>query len=56
MSWFLGIKVIKDREARKIYLFYDLYIEKIVARFGLVNNAWRVIIPLKLDPLEKNFG
>lgn len=56
VSWFLGIKVIRDREARKIYLSHDSYIEKIAARFGLANNAWRATIPLGLDPLEKNSG
>ena len=36
VEWFLGIKVIRDREARKISLVYNAYIEKIAKRYNLV--------------------
>jgi hypothetical protein len=33
VKWFLGIRIIRDKEARKIFLLHDAYIEKIAAKF-----------------------
>ena len=35
IEWFLGIRVIRDRATRKIWLVHDTYIEKIAQKFGL---------------------
>lgn len=35
LKWFLGIRVIRDREARKLWLCQDSYVDKIVSRFHL---------------------
>ena len=35
LKWFLGIRVLRDREARKLWLSQDSYIDKIVNRFHL---------------------
>jgi hypothetical protein len=34
IEWFLGIRVIRDRAARKVWLVHDGYIEKIAKKFG----------------------
>jgi hypothetical protein len=33
VKWFLGIRVIRNKEARKIFLLHDAYIKKIAAKF-----------------------
>lgn len=53
MSWFLGIKVIRDRAARKIYLAHNSYIEKIATRYDLADNSWLQPTPLGVDELVK---
>ncbi|KJZ69618.1 hypothetical protein HIM_10981 [Hirsutella minnesotensis 3608] len=35
LQWFLGIRVIRDREARKLWLCQDSYIEKVVQKYDL---------------------
>ena len=39
VNWFLGVRVIRDREARTITLVHDTYIDKIAKKFGLDNSA-----------------
>ena len=34
LKWFLGIRVLRDRAARKLWLCQDSYIEKIVNQYG----------------------
>jgi hypothetical protein len=36
MRWFLGIWVVRDRSAKKLWLYQDSYIEKIAASYHLV--------------------
>jgi hypothetical protein len=38
VEWFLGVRVIRDRAARKIWLVHDTYIEKITKKFGLIDG------------------
>jgi hypothetical protein len=33
VKWFLGIQIIRNKEARKIFLLHDAYIKKIAAKF-----------------------
>ena len=35
LNWFLSIRIIQDRDVRKIWLCQNLYISKIAARFNL---------------------
>jgi hypothetical protein len=37
-EWFLGVRVIRDRTARKIWLVHDTYIEKITKKFELLDG------------------
>jgi hypothetical protein len=38
VEWFLGIRVIRDRATRKIWLVHDTYIKKITKKFGLIDG------------------
>lgn len=46
--------MIRDREARKIYLAYDSYIEKIANRFRLNNEAYPSVTPLSIKKLHRH--
>jgi hypothetical protein len=35
LSWFLGIRIVRDKEAKKVWLCQDSYIDKITLRFHL---------------------
>jgi hypothetical protein len=52
----LGVKITKDRNAKRIFLIYNAYIEKIARRFALDNNALIPVIPIliKKHLLRKN--
>ncbi|RYP29703.1 hypothetical protein DL768_011208 [Monosporascus sp. mg162] len=56
VSWFLGIRVIRDRSKRQIILAHDSYIEKIATRFGLANDAYVPPTPLGTEELVSNSG
>jgi hypothetical protein len=38
LSWFLGIRIIRDRSQRKLWLCQDSYIKKIAATFHLTDR------------------
>jgi hypothetical protein len=38
LRWFLGIRIIRDRPARKLWLCQDSYIEKITNRFNIAKR------------------
>ena len=54
LSWFLGIRVIQDRGAKKVWLCQDSYIDKITARFHLEHHkpAHTPLPPDELLPYE----
>jgi hypothetical protein len=56
IKWFLGVTIIKNRNAKRIFLTHDAYIEKIAKRFALDNNASIPAIPIliKKHLLRKN--
>ena len=57
IKWFLGIRVIRDRSKRKIWLCQDGYIEKITRKFGLLDkNSHFPSIPLPTEPLKRFTG
>lgn len=57
IKWFLGIRVVRDHQARKVWLVHDSYIEKTCKRYSLVNEHTRFPhIPLPITGLEKYTG
>ena len=52
-KWFLSIKVIRDRAAKKLYLLYNTYIKKIAKKFGL-SKAKCLSTPLPSIKLKKH--
>jgi len=55
VEWFLGVRVIRDREARKIFLVHDTYIEKIATKFSLIDGKCPST-PLPIVELRKHEG
>jgi hypothetical protein len=55
VKWFLGVRVVRDRATKKLWLVHDTYIEKITRRFGLLNGKCPST-PLLGYKLEKNKG
>ncbi|KAM4067905.1 reverse transcriptase (RNA-dependent DNA polymerase) [Hirsutella rhossiliensis] len=55
-GWYLGIRVIRDRDLRKIWLCQDAYIEKIARRFNLADLTRTPAFPLPLQRLRKHDG
>jgi hypothetical protein len=53
IEWFLGIRILRNRAAKKLWLYQDAYIERIATEFGC-NNSKRVETPLHTQLLEEN--
>lgn len=57
VKWFLGIRVIRDRTRRKVWLCQDAYCEKITVKFGLLRAEPRFpTIPLPTKSLNRHTG
>ena len=57
VKWFLGIRVIRDRTKRKVWLCQDAYYKKIAVKFGLLKGRPRFpTIPLPITPLNRYTG
>ncbi|OAQ57989.1 integrase, catalytic core [Purpureocillium lilacinum] len=55
--WYLGIRVVRDRPNRRIYLCQDAYIDKVARKFRLSDSKVRVpSIPITTVPLTKHAG
>ncbi|KAJ6436334.1 reverse transcriptase family protein [Purpureocillium lavendulum] len=55
--WYLGIRVVRDRPNRRIYLCQDAYIDKVARKFRLSDSKIRVpSIPITTVPLTKHDG
>jgi hypothetical protein len=54
LNWFLGIRVVRDREAKKVWLCQDSYIDKIATRFHLEHRkpAYTPLPPDELLPYD----
>jgi hypothetical protein len=54
LSWFLGIRILRDRPRRRLWLCQDSYIEKIVSKFHLddVKPATTPMVTEELIPYE----
>jgi hypothetical protein len=55
IKWFLGVRVVRDRAAKKIWLAYNTYIKKITKRFNLINRKCPST-PLLFYELKRNIG
>jgi hypothetical protein len=53
VKWFLGVRVVRDRAAKKIWLAHDTYIEKVAKRFDLIDGKCPST-PLPFFELKKN--
>jgi hypothetical protein len=49
VKWFLGVRIIRNRNAKRIFLIYNAYIEKVARRFALDNNALIPAIPIPIE-------
>lgn len=49
LQWFLGVRVIRDRPSRKLWLCQDSYIEKLVSKFNITTTD-----SFKGNPLPTN--
>ena len=57
VRWFLGIRVLRDRSRRKLWLCQDAYIEKIAAKFDLLKGTPRFpTIPIPTTKFKRNEG
>ena len=54
LNWFLGIRIVRDRIKKKLWLCQDAYISKIAAKFGLENTRQQT--PMAVEQLERNQG
>ena len=51
LRWFLGIRITRDREQRKIWLSQDSYVESIATRFDMNRLQGSPSTPIGLEPL-----
>jgi hypothetical protein len=56
VKWFLGIRVIRDKKARKISLLHDAYIKKIAAKYQVNDNLYIVFTSIFTISLSKSLG
>jgi hypothetical protein len=54
VKWFLGIQIIRDRKARKVFLLHDAYIKKIAIKFQVNDNLHIAFISMFIIPLLKS--
>lgn len=54
-EWYLGVRILRDRAAQRLYLVHDSYIEKIAKRFDLTDGP-APSTPLPGIPLRKFEG
>ena len=53
LQWFLGVRVLRNRDERKLWLCQDSYIEKIAASFNLQQRKPNAT-PMPVDDLPPN--
>ncbi len=57
LEWFLGIRVVRDRDERKIWLCQDTYAEKVAHKFNRVDtNIKPPRTPMSTESMEKYAG
>lgn len=55
IEWFLGIRVVRDRCARKLWLSQESYIDKLAAKFHITVDKAKQS-PLPVEELSRNTG
>jgi Reverse transcriptase (RNA-dependent DNA polymerase) len=55
LNWFLGIRIVRDRQVKKVWLCQDSYIDKIATKFHLEYHklAYTLLPPSDLLPYEE---
>ena len=56
LEWFLGVRIVRNRQARTVILMYDFYIEKIAHRFELDKDLCILSTPMPFEKLVPNSG
>jgi hypothetical protein len=56
VKWFLGIRIIRNKKARKVFFLHDAYIKKIAAKFQINDNLHIAFIPIFTIFLLKFLG
>ena len=57
IKWFLGIRIIRDRSQRKIWLSQSSYMEKIAQKFSLLEESTRFpSLPIPSKEFVKHIG
>ena len=56
LQWFLGIRILRDRDTKKLWLCQDSYIEKIAAAYYLPAGQKAPATPLPTEALTKYEG
>ena len=54
VEWFLGIRIIRDRPTRRLWLSQDSYIDKLSAKFNVTNDGKFPSTPLPFEELIKS--
>lgn len=56
-TWFLGLRILRDRPNLRLYLCQDSYIDKIVSRYNINLGLYtRTQTPLAIEALQPNEG
>ena len=54
IKWFLGIRIIRDRPNRLLWLCQDSYIDKLASKFNISPDSRHYETPLPVEALRKN--
>jgi len=54
LKWFLGIRVVRDPNARTINLVQDAYIDKVAAKFNIISTGRHSEVPMLVNYLEQS--
>jgi hypothetical protein len=54
LKWFLGIRVVRDTNARTIHLVQDAYIDKVAAKYNIVSTGRHLEVPMLVNYLEQS--
>jgi hypothetical protein len=56
VKWFSGIRIIRNKKARKNFLLHDAYIKEIAAKFQVNDNSYIAFTFIFTIPLSKSLG
>src|SRR5207248_4725012 len=52
IKWFLGIRIVRDRPTRRIWLLQDQYIKNVCEKYGITLAGKAPEVPIKVNYLE----